>query len=132
MQTTWTLRFRCVAALAVGACLLAAPGSARAQKASLQDLAKATVSLPEVVIYTAKEIVTLDPAKPTAQAVAVAGDRILAVGSLDELKKAAGDQPYTVNTVFANQVIVPGLIAQHDHPMLAALTMMSEIIAIED
>ena len=46
-------------------------------------------------------------------AVAVAGDRILATGSLD-------------------QVIVPGLIAQHDHPLLAGLTMTSEIIAIED
>ena len=63
---------------------------------------------------------------------AVVGDRILAVGSLDELKAAAGKQPYTVDTTFANQVIVPGLIAQHDHPVLAALTMTSEIIAIED
>jgi hypothetical protein len=65
------------------------------------------------VIYSAKEIVTLDPARPSVAAVAVAGDRILATGSLD-------------------QVIVPGLIAQHDHPLLAGLTMTSEIIAIED
>jgi len=28
--------------------------------------------------------------------------------------------------------VVPGFIAQHDHPLLAALTMTSEIIAIED
>lgn len=101
MQEEWTWNRRCVAALAVAACLLFAPSDARAQQASLQDLAKAAVSLPELVIYTAREIVTLDPAKPTAQAVAVVGDRILAVGSLDELKKAAGDQPYSVNTVFA-------------------------------
>ena len=103
-----------------------------AQTVTLQDLAKATEALPEIVIYPAKEIVTLDPTKPTAQAVAVVGDRILAVGSLDELKAAAGEQPYTVNETFSNQVIVPGLIAQHDHPMLAALTMTSEIISIED
>ena len=33
----------------------------------------------EATIYTAREIVTLDPAAPNARAVAVLGDRILAV-----------------------------------------------------
>ncbi|MGL4564177.1 MAG: imidazolonepropionase-like domain-containing protein, partial [Halioglobus sp.] len=103
-----------------------------AQSETLQDLARSAETTPEVVIYTAKEIVTLDPARPTAQAVAVSGDRILAVGSLEEVKAAAGKQPYTVNGTLDHQVIVPGFIAQHDHPLLAALTMTSEIIAIED
>ena len=112
--------------------LFALPFAVPAQEPSLQDFAKALQSLPQIVIYQAKEIVTLDPAKPTVQAVAVAGDRIIATGALDELKAAAGTQPYRVDTTFANQVIVPGLIAQHDHPLLAGLTMTSEIIAIED
>ena len=99
---------------------------------TLQDLASALPAQPSIVIYQAREIVTLDPAKPTARAVAVVGDRILATGSVEELKVAAGTQPYTVSTVFADQVIVPGFIAQHDHPLLAAFTMTSEIIAIED
>jgi predicted amidohydrolase YtcJ len=60
------------------------------------------------------------------------GDRILATGTLDELTAAAGNQPFRIDTTFADQVIVPGFIAQHDHPLLAALTMTSEIIAIED
>ena len=102
------------------------------QGATVQDLANTTETLPKIVIYPAREIVTLDSEKPTAQAVAVVGDRILATGSLDKLKAAIGKQPYTVNDVFSNQVIVPGFIAQHDHPLLAALTMTSEIIAIED
>ena len=121
----FTLMASCAAPMFVAA-------AAKAEEASLQDIAKAMQVLPQIVIYQAKEIVTLDPAKPTVQAVAVVDDRILAAGSLDELKAAAGKQPYTVNTTFANQVIVPGFIAQHDHPMLAALTMTSEIIAIED
>jgi len=103
-----------------------------AQTSSLQDLAKGMIALPEIVIYPAKEIVTLDPEKPSAQAVAVVGDRILATGSLDKLKAAASKQPYTVDTTFVDKVIVPGLIAQHDHPLLAALTMTSAIISIED
>ena len=63
---------------------------------------------------------------------AVVGNKILAVGSLEELKAAVGDQQYTINNTFDDKVIIPGLIAQHDHPLLSSLAMMSEIIAIED
>lgn len=106
--------------------------NAWSQSFTLQDIVKETAPLPNVTIYTAKEIVTLNPDKPKATAVAVVGNRILAVGSLDELKAAAGDQKYKVDNTFLNKVIVPGLIAQHDHPLLSSLAMMSEIIAIED
>jgi hypothetical protein len=129
---TMNLRGLATAALGVSTAMALLVGSASADEASLQDIAAAMRGLPEIVIYQAREIVTLDSVKPTARAVAVVGDRILAVGELDELKAAAGTQPYTVNTTFANHVIVPGFIAQHDHPLLAALTMTSTIIAIED
>ena len=59
-------------------------------------------------------------------------ERILAVGSRPEVESALGDRPFKVNSTFADYVIVPGFIAQHDHPLLAAVTMTSEIIAIED
>ncbi|MCZ8098617.1 MAG: amidohydrolase [Burkholderiales bacterium] len=109
-------------------------GAAQAAPAPLQGIFDqlSSKALPEATIYTAKEVVTLDPTNPSAEAVAVVGNRILAVGSLDDLKKAADGQPYKVDTTFSDKVIVPGFIAQHDHPMLAALTMTSEIIAIED
>jgi predicted amidohydrolase YtcJ len=112
--------------------IFALPNAVPSQEASLQDFVKAMQAQPQIVIYQAKEIVTLDPAKPTVQAVAVVGNRIIATGALDEIKAAAGKQPYRVDTTFYNQVVVPGLIAQHDHPLLAGLTMTSEIIAIED
>ena len=63
--------------------------------------------LPGVTIFRAKEIVTLDPDKPSATAVAVLGDRILAVGSVDELKAAAGGQPFTIDETFADKVVTP-------------------------
>ena len=112
--------------------LLSLTTRAFSQAESLQDLSRVSQPLPCATIYPAKEVLTLDPAKPKAEAVAVVGDRILAVGTLEELKAAAGDQPYKVDDRFARQVIVPGFIAQHDHPFLAALTMESEIISIED
>lgn len=111
-------------------CLMAS--QALAESITLQDIVRATAPLPKATIYVAKQVITLDPNRPSATAVAVVGDRILATGALDELKAAAGDQPYAVDETFADKVIVPGFIAQHDHPLLTALTMTAEIIAIED
>jgi len=107
------------------------PVGSRAQSLTLQDIGASYADLPQVTIYTAKEIITLDPDGAKAQAVAVQGDRILAVGDLETLKKAAGDQPYRIDERFAGHVIVPGFIAQHDHPVLAAITMVSEVLSIE-
>ncbi len=123
-----------VAAATAGAFVCDAAGPVAAREESLQDLADrfAGKKLPGVTIFRAKEIVTLDPDKPSATAVAVLGDRILAVGSVEDLKSAAAGQPFTVDETLADKVITPGLIAQHDHPLLTGLTMVSEIIAIED
>lgn len=99
---------------------------------SLQDLSDIMVAPPEVTIYTAKEIITLDPARPAAKAVAVVGGRILAVGSLDEVKAVVGDQEAKVDSTFDSSVIIPGFVAQHDHPVLTALTLSAEVLSIED
>ena len=100
---------------------------------SLQDIGGASwKELPAITIYPAKEVVTLDPDRPTAKAVAVVDDRILATGDLEALKERAGDQEFRIDQTFADKVIVPGFIAQHDHPVLTALTMASEVLAIED
>ena len=53
--------FRVIALLGIASTVIVASAAA-AQKASLQDIAKALRSLPQIVIYQAKEIVTLDPA----------------------------------------------------------------------
>ena len=105
---------------------------ALAETGSLQDIGGSIVTAPQATIYTAREIITLNDARPTAEAVAVVGDRILWAGTLEDVQRVLGDQPYEIDTTFANHVIVPGFIAQHDHPVLAALTMSSEILAIED
>lgn len=98
---------------------------------SLQEAAGALDTAPEVVIYPAREIVTLASGRPAVEAVAVSGDRILAIGTVDDLRRDAGPSA-RIDDRFAASVIVPGFIAQHDHPALAALTLSSTIIAIED
>ena len=102
--------------------------------------ASLTYALPEkgvtqknsIKVYTAREIVTLDPEAPLAEAVAVDGDKIVAVGSLAKIKQALAGERLEVDVRFADKVLVPGLINQHDHPWLAALTLSTEVIAIED
>jgi len=106
--------------------------SAFAQSRSLQELGASTLAAPQATVFTAREIVTLNPNRPSAQAVAVVNGRILWVGSLEEVTGVLSDQPYRIDDSFGDRVLVPGFVAQHDHPVLAALTMSSEILSIED
>ena len=99
---------------------------------TLQDIGSSFESSPQVTIYIAKEIITMNPAKPKAEAVAVVNGKILGAGTMEELVKLIGNQPTLLDKTFEDHVIVPGFIAQHDHPVLAALTMASEVLSIED
>lgn len=114
-----------------GASALAMTTPVLGQAIALQDLAGAARLHPEATIFIAREIITMDPARPRAEAVAVVGDRIAAVGTLAELQAMAGDQPYRVDQTFADKVILPGFVEQHVHPVLAGLTMPSVVISIE-
>lgn len=85
-------------------------GAALGQQANVQDAARALDVGPEVVIDTVREIITLDPGKPVVRAVAVAGHRFPATGSVEEVTAAAGGRP-RVDQTFAEHVLVPGFIA---------------------
>ncbi len=64
------------------------------------------------VIYRAKRILTMNPARPEATHVAVRDGRILGVGPLDEL---AGWGTHTLDETFADKVLMPGLVEGHSH-----------------
>jgi len=85
-----------------------------------------------VVIRRAAQIVTMDPRNPSATAVATRGSRIVAVGSLDEVRAALGDVEGVIDDTHLNDVILPGLIDQHLHPILGASTLATEVVAPED
>src|SRR5699024_3612024 len=71
-----------------------------------------TINSPEQIIYPARTVRTLDPARPTAEAVMVRGSRLRAIGSLDELK-AYG--PSRIDDRYADAVIFPGMVEAHAH-----------------
>ena len=118
--------------VALLAILAASASPARAQSTLNAQLAPQPAKAPPVTVYVARAIHTVEVANPSATAVAVAGGRILAVGSLDEVKRALGDRPFTVDETFRARVLVPGLIDQHLHPLLGALCFETEVIANED
>lgn len=58
-------------------------------------------------------VVTVDPARPTAEAVAIAAGRIVAVGNEADIMKLAG--PATDVTDLAGRTLVPGFVDGHSH-----------------
>ena len=86
----------------------------------------------QTTVYLAKKVLTMDRARPEATAVAVRGDRIVAVGSLAEVEAALAGSAYARDETFRDKVILPGFIDQHLHPILGALTLATEVIAPED
>ena len=96
---------------------------------SLLFLSNFSYSSDDITIYHAKEIVTLDEKVASANAVSVKSDRIMAIGSLDDLIERNPDA--SIDHQFQNDVIVPGFIEHHIHPFLSAITMNAEIISIE-
>ncbi|MFB7288910.1 amidohydrolase [Actinacidiphila glaucinigra] len=74
--------------------------------------------IPDTVLHSGK-IVTVDAQSSVAEAVALAGDRIVAVGSDHEIRALAGRGTREVD--LRGSSVVPGLIDNHSHPMQAGL-----------
>ena len=62
-------------------------------------------------------VLTMDARRPKAEAVAIAGDRILAVGSNDDVGALSGTGTKVVD--LGGQTVVPGFIDGHSHPAYA-------------
>lgn len=85
-----------------------------------------------IEIFTAKNIITMNPDWPTGTAVAVRDGLILEVGSMESLQPWLKTDEHIINTSFKNQIIMPGLIDPHLHPVMAAVLLpMQFITALE-
>ena len=63
-------------------------------------------------MYPARLVRTMDPARPEAEAVAVRGDRIRAVGSVAELMSYPGAE---LDERYVDTVLLPGFVEAHSH-----------------
>ncbi|MCP5117495.1 MAG: amidohydrolase [bacterium] len=75
---------------------------------------------PADTIYYNAKVVTVDDERPLAEAVAVSGDRFLAVGSNEEVLKLAGAGTRKVD--LEGKTVMPGMIESHTHPISASLS----------
>jgi len=83
----------------------------------------------KITVFTAKKIITMTEAMPTAEAVAVAEGRIVSVGTLESLKPWLEKFPHEVDNRFAEKIIMPGFIDPHVHPSLPAVLTQFPFIA---
>lgn len=82
-----------------------------------------------MTVYTAKKIITMEPALPEATAVAVEDGRIVAVGSLQSLQPLIETRNATIDDTLAGKILMPGLIDPHVHPSLPAVTTQFPYLA---
>ena len=61
------------------------------------------------------KIQTLDPARPTAEALAISGGKISYVGNADEARRSA--EPGAETLDLRNRVVLPGFVESHSHPI---------------
>ena len=96
--------------------------------ALLLAIASATASAqqptPDVILSNGK-IITVDERFTIAQAVAIKGDHIVAVGTNQEIARLVG--PNTRKIDLAGKAVIPGLIDNHMHLLRAGTTWMREL-----
>ncbi|MEE6135359.1 amidohydrolase [Mycobacterium sp. 050128] len=73
-------------------------------------------------------ILTVDDARPTAEALAIADGRIVAVGSRSEVAEFIGADTQTVDV--GDGCVLPGFIEAHGHPLMEAVALSDRIVDI--
>jgi hypothetical protein len=80
---------------------------------------------PADIILTNGKVITVDNRFSIAQAVAVRGDRIVAVGTTADINRLAG--PNTRRIDLAGKAVVPGMIDNHAHLMEEGKIWLQEL-----
>jgi predicted amidohydrolase YtcJ len=73
------------------------------------------------ILYNA-QVFTAENAMPYAEAVAIRGERILAVGALPAVEQAAG--PGAIKVDMKGKFLMPGMIDAHAHPIDGGVTLI--------
>jgi len=98
------LRERSALFLTLSVAALTAVASCAPQPAAVQ---------PATLVLTNGKVVTVEASPAEARAIAVAGDRIVAVGSDDEIKRYVGTGTQVIDA--GGQLVIPGFIESHGH-----------------
>ena len=79
---------------------------------------------PEIILYNGT-IFTINPKEPTAQAVAIADGRLIAVGSNADILRMATARTKKVDLGY--KTVLPGFIDAHSHPAYSGLAHLKQV-----
>lgn len=72
-------------------------------------------------------ILTVDASQPTAEALAVADGRIIAVGKRADVEGRIGPETQTIDV---DGCVLPGLVEAHGHPLMEAIVLSDRMVDI--
>src|SRR5690606_8642824 len=71
-----------------------------------------------VTVFPARRILTMNPSRPSVEAVAVRDGRILGAGDLESIQGWLHDGRHAIDRRFEHDVILPGFIDAHMHAQM--------------
>jgi predicted amidohydrolase YtcJ len=95
---------RCAIIVTLSVAALTAVAACASQQPAVQ---------PATLVLTNAKVVTVESSPAEARAIAIAGDRIVAVGSDDEIKRHVGTGTQVIDA--GGQLVLPGFIESHGH-----------------
>ena len=85
-------------------------------------------NIDDLRVYTAARIHTMDQGRPEADAVAVAGGRIVSVGSIESMQPWLRRYPHEIDDTYAERVLFPGFIDPHTHLRMSGTFMAIDYV----
>ncbi|MFF2087232.1 amidohydrolase [Nocardia sp. NPDC058176] len=110
------LKFTAALAGALGTSSLAVSGAAQASPATPAPARQALIDA---------TVVTMDAERPSAAAVLVEGDRIVRVGSVDEIRAALRERGGGRETDLGGRTLAPGFLDPHGHFLLTGISTLT-------
>lgn len=93
----------------------------------------ASLPHPDVTVFEAAKVITMEPGYPEARYVATADGIILGLGqTLEDLEAWTRNRKVTVDSRFARQILMPGFIEPHVHPMQTIMMLPIPFISPEE
>ena len=69
----------------------------------------------KITVFTARKVITMDPGRPLAHAIAVMDGKVLSTGTIESMRPWLSRHEYVVDETLKDKVILPGLIDPHTH-----------------
>lgn len=73
-----------------------------------------------ITVFPARKVVTMDPGRPVAEAVAVMDGKVLSTGSLSSMQPWLSRHEHVIDSTLKDKIILPGLIDPHTHFALSS------------